>query len=392
MRALVVLALAVGAAAGRPRAAPETGQAPVEEQAALEELARAYRSGLHDRAAAVAASWSAERTAREVERLASAHAARARAGERGGVALPSPDVAGLGQAVPDDAGEREVTRLAAAAIVIEAVLARLRGGEHRLAAPDLSKASLLLDAEPLGARGRPFAPRFHLLAGLVLHWHVEIAAGHALLGRALQRFPDDPELLTALGAMLESVASLRTYPPAPGSPEAPPRGSPGYRAETGDWGGVVPGATLEAARARYERALALDPALDEARLRLARVRVLEGRAEAALPDLDRVAREARQPRQRYLARLFEGSARESLGDLAGAVAACGAGLAEGPRAQTILLALGRSLGHLGDGAGAQEAFAAASIPGAPFDPWWGYQAGQPERFDDLVGQLRELVE
>jgi hypothetical protein len=34
----------------------------------------------------------------------------------------------------------------------------------------------------------------------------------------------------------------------------------------------------------------------------------------------------------------------------------------------------------------------ASAPDAPFDPWWSYGAGQPDRFDGLVAQLRELVE
>jgi tetratricopeptide (TPR) repeat protein len=154
---------------------------------------------------------------------------------------------------------------------------------------------------------------------------------------------------------------------------------------------VLPDATLGEAEAHYEQALALDPSLDEARLRLARVRLLNGRAEEALRDLERVATESRQPRQRYLAWLFAGHARQTLGDLSGAVAAYRAGLAHGPRAQTALLALGRSLDQLGDGPGAQEAFASACALDAPFDPWWSYGFGQPERFDDLVAQLRGLV-
>jgi Flp pilus assembly protein TadD len=135
----------------------------------------------------------------------------------------------------------------------------------------------------------------------------------------------------------------------------------------------------------------LDPRLDETRLRLAHVRLLQGRADAALGDLERVAVEARQPRQRYLARLFEGRSREKQGDLTGAVAAFRACAAHVPRAQTALLALGRSLEGLGDELGAQAAFASASAVGAPFDPWWSYKAGQPERFDELVTELRGLV-
>jgi tetratricopeptide (TPR) repeat protein len=192
--------------------------------------------------------------------------------------------------------------------------------------------------------------------------------------------------------MIETVASLRTYVLPPGSPEIITRNFPAYSDERGSNPGVLPGATLDAARAHYEQALVFDPKLDEARLRLGRVRLLTGGAEDALPDLQRVATEARQPRQRYLARLFVGWARERLGDLDGAVAAYHACVAQGPRAQTALLALGRSLHQLGDEPGAQQAFASASALGAPFDPWWSYGAGQPERVDDLVAQLRELVQ
>jgi tetratricopeptide (TPR) repeat protein len=342
---------------------------------------------------AVAAAWSDERIALEVRRLIAGDAARQKAEAREVVVLPSLDVVGLERdASPEQGEEREAGRLAAAAILVEGALRRLRNGDRRLLAPGLSTASLLLEAEPLGARGRSLARRFYLLAGLALHWHVEMAAGHALLAKAIQTFPDDPELHTALGSMIETVASFRTYDLPPGSPESVTRGSGGYTAESGGYGGALPGATLARAEAHYEQALVSDPKLDEARLRLARVLLLMGRTEEALRDLERVATGAGRPRQRYLAWLFAGYGRQRQGDVAGAVAAYRACLALGPRAQTALLALGRSLDQLGDKAGAQEAFASASARDAPPDPWWTYGAGQPERFGELVAQLRELVE
>lgn len=394
MRTLAVLALAVGAGVVSPaRAAPCMGQAPVEERASIEEVARAYRSGLHERAVAAATPWSDERITLEVGRLIAEDASREKSEPREVVVLPTLDTVGLEpHALRESAEERELTRLAAVAVLTESALSRLRCGDLRLLAPGLWTASLLLEVEPLGARGRSFAQRFYLLAGLVLHWHVEIEAGHRLLTKALQDLPEDPELHTALGSMIETVASLRTYASPPGSPEAMTPSSPGYRSEAGGYGGVLPGATLVQAEAHYERALALDPGLDEARLRVAHVRLLEGRAEDALRDLERVATEARQPRQRYLALLFIGYARQKLGDVTGAVAAYRACVAHGPRAQTAFLALGRSLGPLGDPSGAQEAFASASAVGAPFDPWWGYRMGQPERFDELVSEIRRLVQ
>jgi tetratricopeptide (TPR) repeat protein len=336
-------------------------------QTSIEELVRMYRSGRHEEAVSPATRWSAERITLEIGRLLAEDAR------------------------PDNAEEREVTRLAAVAILTESAMIHVRKGDPGLVAPGLWTAGRILEAEPLVGRGRSFARRFYLLAGLVLHWHVEIAVGHQLLLTALQSFPDDPELLTEAGSIIETVAALREYE-LPGGPDATARSLGGYRSEGEGHGGSLPGASLVQAEARYERALALDPGLDEARLRLAHVRLLQGRADDALGDLERVATEARQPRQRYLARLFEGRAREKRGDLTGAAAAFRACAVHVPRAQTALLALGRSLDGLGDELGAQAAFASASAVGAPFDPWWSYRAGQPERFDDLVAELRGLVE
>ncbi len=232
-------------------------------------------------------------------------------------------------------------------------------------APDIRTASQLLEPKPLGVRGRSFAQRYYLLAGLVLQGHVEIAAGHRLLAKALQYFPDDPELHTAFGSVVETVASLRNYELPPQSPEGARGPSRSYSAEGGDYGGVLPDATLGEAETHYEQALLFDPKLDEARLRLARVRLSNGRTAEALRDLERVATETRQPRQRYLALLFTGQARQRLGDLDGAVAAYRSCLAHGPRAQTALVALGRSLDQLGDEAGAQEALRERQRPRYP---------------------------
>ena len=393
MRSLAVFALAIGTSVGPTHPAPASDRATGEEQPSIAELVRQYRSGQHDKAVAVAARWSVERITLEIGRLSAEEASRQKTEESQVFVLPSLDVVGIeSDASREKAEQREVTHLAAAAIVTESALSRLRNGDTTLLAPILWTASLLVQVEPMGERGRSFAQRFYLLAGLVLQWHVEIAAGGRLLAKALESFPEDPELRTSLGSMIETVASLRTYELPPGSPEATTRNSGGYSSERGGYGGVLPHATLGEAEAHYEAALRSDPKLDEARLRLAHVRLLKGRAADALLELERVATGAAQPRQRYLARLFAGYARQRLGDVAGAAAAYRACVTHGPRAQTALLALGRSLDQLGDPLGAQDAFARASALGAPFDPWWSYGAGQPERFDDLVSELRGLVQ
>jgi hypothetical protein len=146
MLASIALVLMMGASVGPARGAPSAGQAPVETSAALEELVRAYRSGAHERAVAAATLWSDERIVLEVRRLIAEAASR------------------------EKAEEREAARLAAAAILAERALSRRVSGDPALLAPGFSSAALLVEANPLGTRGRSFAQRFYLLVGLILHW------------------------------------------------------------------------------------------------------------------------------------------------------------------------------------------------------------------------------
>ena len=380
-------------------ASPARGHSPPGEPS-LEELVRLYRSGDHEKSVALATLWGCGTVEAETQRRLDAAASRddrGRAPLRDRVAHVGGRVVVVGE--PEPPGPRaspggpeasEVLRLAVAAILTECALDHLRVGKPEGTRPGLEAAARLVEAEPLGPRGRLFARRFYLVAGLTFQAYVDHEAGHNLFEEGLEHHPDDPELITALGSTIETVASVRRYDlPTDADRERIRQDSGGYRSERGD-SGSLPGASLPQAEARYEKALALDPDLLEARLRLGRVRLLRGRPEQALPDLQRVAVEG-QPAQRYLARLFEGRAREGLGDLAGAVAAFRTATAHAPRAQTGLLALGRSLERLGDAAGAQEAFARASEAGVAFDPWWVYLSGQPDRIDGWVVELRGLV-
>jgi tetratricopeptide (TPR) repeat protein len=120
------------------------------------------------------------------------------------------------------------------------------------------------------------------------------------------------------------------------------------------------------------------------------VRVLLGSRDRALPDLERFAAEAREPRHRYLARLFEGRAREALDDLPGAAAAYRAATELVP-AQSAFLALGRALDRVGDRAEAQMALELVGAASGAEDPWWDYQSGQLRRLDGLLAELRGLV-
>jgi tetratricopeptide (TPR) repeat protein len=362
MNWLVLLGLAVGLVAG-----PASDEA-ADDEPSLEELVRLFRSGERDQAATLASLWPPGAAEEQARRLANT-------------------LSGLA-----DAQEGETLRRAGALIVTESALLHLRDGEVARARRELQEAVDLVETEPPGPHGDLFARRLCLLAALALHSQAQFEPAHTLLRKAVRHDPDDPELITALGSVTETVAALRHYELPPSARERLKLGSGEYRTEGGG-GGSLPGASLPRAEADYQQALALDPDLFEARLRLGRVRLAQDRPEEALPDLERVATEAPRPAQRYLARLFEGRAKAKLGDLAGAVAAFRAAVAQAPGAQAGLLALGRALDRIGDPAGAQQAFELASRGEAAFDPWLGYQCGaQPERIEELAFEMRGLIQ
>jgi len=352
-----VLTLVGVVSAALPLAAQQAGER------SLVELAKSYRAG--DRASAVAALAlrSRESIEAETERLAALHGSAGLAGN--------------------------AQRLAVIALLSESALDDLRAAAFRRVPWKLQSAARFAAAGPRATRASVFDRRFYLLAGLTLHAAGEIAPAHAMLLEGLRAARSDPELLTALGATVETVATLRQYEPSPDSDRRRPRPG-GYASESGGRGSLS-SASLADAEAHYERALGLDPEQSEARVRLGRVRLLEGRSDEALRELERVAAEARRPGQRYLAQLFRARALEARGDPRGAAAACRAATVEVPQAQAALLALARALDRVGDTAGAQEALDRASAPGGPEDPWIDYKSGQPARLDDLLGELRSLL-
>jgi Flp pilus assembly protein TadD len=194
---------------------------------------------------------------------------------------------------------------------------------------------------------------------------------------------------------LETGPGMRTYdlPPDPRRRSSNTR--PGFTVEgpgsRGEWRSL-PDSTLGQAEAAFRRALAADPGLGEARLRLGRVRVLRGRVGEAIVDLQQVAREDGSLRRRYLARLFEARAHEKRGDAEAAVRAYRAAVAVEPEGQSAWMGLGRTLVFLGRGNEAQEAFVSAlGIHGERGDPWWSYTRGDLEGIEPLVAELQAAL-
>jgi tetratricopeptide (TPR) repeat protein len=343
--------------------------APAQETS-LAELADRYRRGGREAALDEMDTWTAEWTQREVDNLL-----RRR---------------------PFDPG----LAFAAALLHVHRALLDSSSGRPEYRRHHLAAAARLVPAAADG-QGCPgcgdVAPRMFLLVALALEEDLDVGTAHEVARAGLRRFEEDPELLTVLGTTLEAGPGMRRYDPPPGSRQRssdPHRDQvqSGYAVEGGGSRGEwhpLPAGTLADAEAAFRRALAADPGLGEARLRLGRVLLLRGHAKEAVAALQQVAREDGSLRRRYLAGLFEGRGHEKRGDMAAAARAYRAAVAVEPEGQSAWIGLGRALDLLGQREEAAEAFAAAlGSRKQRGDPWWSYSRGDFDRLKTLLAELQ----
>ena len=144
----------------------------------------------------------------------------------------------------------------------------------------------------------------------------------------LKRYPDDPETLTAVGAVHEFLAHMPTQ-------EWQRHGQPASY-DFRSW-------ELSEATRHYERALSFDPEAAETRLRLGRVHVVAGRLEEGRRELLHVTERPMPPRLHAYARLFLGDAAERESRLDEAIAQYRAALQADPRLQAAHFALAHAL-------------------------------------------------
>jgi tetratricopeptide (TPR) repeat protein len=150
---------------------------------------------------------------------------------------------------------------------------------------------------------------------------------------------------------------------------------------------------LKDAERAYRSALAAQPGLVEARLRLGRVLTLHGDTEGAVRTLAAIGEGSEAP-YRYLARMFEGDLFERRGDATEAARRYLAATALLPRAQSAYVALA----HVRHTTGARAAAAAdvrvttldTLVPDAG-DPWFWYPRGLSWRANGYLDDLREMM-
>ena len=202
--------------------------------------------------------------------------------------------------------------------------------------------------------------------------------------RALELFPNDPDVLFFVASVHEYFAGVRT--------QSVMRSVKGPRDVNFDI--QDEGAELRLAEQLYKRALDRSPRFIEARIRLGRVLGVRGRHEEAVVQL-RQGQEAGEPLLQFYTHLFLGSEFEALGNGAEARQSYERAAALVPTAQSPLLGLSRVADQAGDRAAARNAV--ARVLQLPFqneagaDPWWSYEIVQARGVDGLLNDLRQRI-
>jgi cytochrome c-type biogenesis protein CcmH/NrfG len=306
----------------------------------------------------------------------------------------NPRLAVAGEPAPGPAGPPWTVAMlrAAGALHMEAALDTFeRAGLHAVTSVrHVEIGEMFLDAvgrleeRPSDAIRWEWALGQHALSDGIFH------RARVLLHRACERYPGQVPLLLACGTVHEVYATVNA------DTATALRGA-GFRSGSGLTRNPTATVLMRArsartdnlrrARSAFEEVLGIEPSNTEAALRLGRVRVEQGDAEAAVTLLEALVRARNDQRTAYLSRLLFGRAHERLERFDRAAAAFRDAISVLP-AQSARLALAYRLHDDGDGARAVWLAEAVAEDRKVEDPWWAYRFGQYWLLDDVLAALR----
>lgn len=200
------------------------------------------------------------------------------------------------------------------------------------------------------------------------------------LRHAIALFPTDADLLF-LGACQQEIfagASLQAFAKSAVLPQ-------GYTVDIAN-----ESVSLREAEGFFRRALAQNPKMAEARLRLGHVLLQRGKAGDAAAELRQADTVIDEPLLQYFSALFLGSAEEALGHFDVARDAYTRAARLQPFAQSPYLSLSALATRQGDRAGALKAIEPMFAMGRGDDPWWSYYLVQSRNVNTLFERLEEL--
>jgi tetratricopeptide (TPR) repeat protein len=228
-----------------------------------------------------------------------------------------------------------------------------------------------------GEGERGFARDWYLLVASLRHGRAEVGWSRAYLTEARDLFPRDAAVLLVSGSDHEMLSNV----------------SAGYVTRFNTHGQrlgesrINPERELEDAEKFLRQAVALDPQVAEARLRLGRVLLRKGDLEGALREL-RAALVHPDDQIRYLAWTFLGMAGVERGDLEGAEQCYTEALRLFPAGQIAMLARSEAAYLSGRGAEAAGQLGSMLRIQRKEDPWWMYLLGDWWHFEARLIRLR----
>jgi tetratricopeptide (TPR) repeat protein len=239
-------------------------------------------------------------------------------------------------------------------------------------------AMRLAELKPSTPEQSAFLRAWYHAFGLFLLGSYRHVEAFALLGRGLQRFPDDVPIALALGQTSEAMGTF----PREGQVvfvRPDPSKEPKY--------------PLRAAEDIYRSLLKHDPLLGEARLRLGRVLAITGRSDLAVTEFHAVAT-SNDARLQYLAHLFAGDVLRRGSRVSDARPEFRQALDAWPGGQAAALSMAEALHHLGQRAeAASELKAVIQDSGEPVraDPFRSYSVGDEAQQKQLLEAVKAMA-
>jgi tetratricopeptide (TPR) repeat protein len=231
-------------------------------------------------------------------------------------------------------------------------------------------------------QGRESARRWLTAMALSSHWDLCLDDVRRWTHEGLKWFPKDAQLLLIQATAAEESAALTPVPAVFANPANRSEGLSDLARRRQD---------LVEARRDLEAALALDPELHEARLRLGRVLWRLEKPQEARPVLQDLLQRKPDPWERYLGHLFLGRVLQDTGDRPGAIEQYRSALAIDPDAQAAAVALSEALLLSGRPAEAREILGRAvqATPrGQPRDAYMSYHLGRSNAAESMLEALR----
>ena len=240
----------------------------------------------------------------------------------------------------------------------------------------------------LDPAGTDFARRWCIAMALRDRWDGCFDAAFRWIDAGARWFPADPGILLARGALYETVAVLPTPLPRPYA-------IAGSQARQAALAATAERTQrLKEARRSLERALAADPALDMAQVRLGRVLWRLGEGDPARAALESVLARSRDDATLHLAHLFVARVHQDARSHDAALRAYRAALRLQPTSHAAAMGLSDALQLAGEPEEARAAVEGAlAATGRRREPqsFWEYTFGDLRRATELLEHLREDV-